>query len=122
MPNRAVRRRIIRLLGALPLVADFARKLEIQAIIDQICPSRGNAHLSHGQVAVAIIANRLTQPRAMYRLLDWAKKWGVQPLFGIDEGALNDDRLGRCLDALAPNIDVIQGTVNTGRKIPKSPK
>jgi transposase len=111
MPNRAVRRRIIRLLGALPLVADFARKLEIQAIIDQICPSRGNAHLSHGQVAVAIIANRLTQPRAMYRLLDWAKKWGVQPLFGIDEGALNDDRLGRCLDALAPNIDVIQGTV-----------
>jgi transposase len=111
MPNRAVRRRIIRLLGALPLIADFARRLRIQAIIDQLCPSRSNAHLSHGQVAVAIIANRLTQPRAMYRILDWAQKWGVEPLFGIDPNALNDDRLGRGLDALAPHLDAIQGTV-----------
>jgi uncharacterized protein DUF4277/DDE family transposase len=111
MPNRPVRRRLVRLLGSLPVIADFARRLGIQAIIDQTCPSRGNALLTHGQVALAIIANRLTQPKAMYQLLSWAMQWGVREVFGIDPEPLNDDRLGRCLDALAPQIDLIQGAV-----------
>jgi transposase len=111
MPNRALRRRLVRMLGALPLIADFARRLQIQPIIDRLCPSRGNAHLTHGQVALVLMANRLTQPRAMYRVLEWAQRWGVGPLFGIDPDRLNEDRLARCLDALAPQIDAIQGAV-----------
>jgi transposase len=111
MPNRAVRRRLVRLLGSLPLIADFARRLQIQQTIDRTCPSRGNAHLTHGQVALAILANRLTQPRAMYQLLSWARHWAVHELFGVDPDHLNDDRLGRCLDALAPHVDPIQGSV-----------
>jgi hypothetical protein len=74
MPERPVRRRLVRLLGSLPVIAHFARRLEIQAAIDQICPSRANAQLTHGQVALAIIANRLTQPQALYQLLGWAKQ------------------------------------------------
>ncbi len=111
MPERAVRRRMVRLLGSLPLIAHFVRRLQIQATIDRLCPSRGNAHLSHGQVALAIIANRLTQPKAMYQLLSWAQRWGVREVFGIAEEHLNDDRLGRCLDALADQIDPIQGEI-----------
>jgi transposase len=111
MPERPVRRRLVRLLGSLPVIAHFARRLGIQALIDQTCPSRGNAQLTHGQVALAIIANRLTQPRAMYQLLSWATQWGVREVFGFDPGHLNDDRLGRCLDALAPQIDPLQGAV-----------
>lgn len=111
MPNRPVRRRLVRLLGSLPVIADFARRLGIEAIIDQTCPSRGNALLTHGQVALAIVANRLTQPKAMYQLLSWATQWGVREVFGIAPEPLNDDRLGRCLDALAPQIDVLQGAV-----------
>jgi transposase len=111
MPERPVRRRLVRLLGSLPVIAHFARRLELQAIIDQTCPSRGNAQLTHGQVALAIIANRLTQPKAMYQLLSWAQQWGVREVFGFDPGQLNDDRLGRCLDALAPQIDRLQGAV-----------
>jgi transposase len=111
MPNRPVRRRLVRLLGCLPVIAHFARRLGIEAIIDQCCPSRGNAHLTHGQVALAIITNRLTQPKAMYQLLTWAHQWGVREVFGIDPAQLNDDRLGRCLDALAPQIDRLQGAV-----------
>jgi hypothetical protein len=111
MPNRPIRRRLVRLLGSMPLIADFARRLGLQAIIDQICPSRENAHLTHGQVALAIIANRLTQPKAMYQLLTWAQQWGVREVFGINPEHLNDDRLGRCLDALAPQIDPLQGAV-----------
>jgi transposase len=111
MPNRPVRRRLVRLLGSLPVIAHFARRLGIAATIDQICPSRSNALLTHGQVALAIIANRLTQPRAMYQLLSWARQWGVREVFGLDPALLNDDRLGRCLDARAPQIDPIQGAV-----------
>jgi transposase len=111
MPERPVRRRLVRLLGSLPVIAHFARRLGVQAIIDQTCPSRGNAQLTHGQVALAIIANRLTQPKAMYQLLNWAQQWGVREVFGFDPGHLNDDRLGRCLDALAPQIDPLQGAV-----------
>jgi transposase len=111
MPERPVRRRLVRLLGSLPVIAHFARRLGVQEIIDQICPSRGNAQLTHGQVALAIIANRLTQPKAMYQLLSWAQQWGVREVFGFDPGHLNDDRLGRCLDVLAPKINPLQGTV-----------
>lgn len=111
MPERPVRRRLVRLLGSLPVIAHFARRLGIQEIIDQTCPSRGNAQLTHGQVALGIIANRLTQPQAMYQVLSWAKQWGVREVFGFDPGQLNDDRLGRCLDALAPQIDPLQGAV-----------
>ena len=109
MTNRAVRRRTIRLLGSLPLIAQYARRLQIQRTIDRLCPSRSNALLTHGQVALAVIANRLTQPKAMYHLLAWAQKWGVRETWGINPALLNDDRLGRCLDALALQIDPLQG-------------
>src|SRR5713101_702960 len=107
--NRTVRRRTIRLLGSLPLIAQFARRLQIQRTIDRLCPSRSNAGLTHGQVSLAVIANRLTAPKAMYQILTWAQKWGVRETWGINPDLLNDDRLGRCLDALAPQIDAIQG-------------
>jgi transposase len=109
--NRASRKRLIRMLGSLPLVADYARRLRIGPIVNRHCPSRGNAHLTHAQVALAIIANRLTQPRALYQLLDWARKWAVGEIFHFNAEHLNDDRLARCLDALAPNVDAIQGDI-----------
>lgn len=111
MPNRAVRRRLVRMLGSLPLIADFARRLSIQSVVERHCPSRQNAHLTHAQVALALIANRLTQPKAMYQVLSWAKLWAVPEVFDFDPEHLNDDRLARCLDALAPKIDPIQGDV-----------
>lgn len=111
MPERAVRRRLVRMLGSLPLIADFVRRLQIQQTIERECPSRSNAHLTHAQVALAILANRLTQPKAMYHLLAWARKWAVRETFGLEVERLNDDRIGRCLDALADKIDPVQGAV-----------
>ncbi len=111
MANSPIRRQIVKMLGALPLVADFMRRLGIEATVDRLCPSRGNAHLTHGQVVLAILANRLTQPQALYHLLDWARDGAVGETFGFDAALLNDDRLARCLDALALQIDAIQGSV-----------
>lgn len=111
MAARAERRVLARLLGALPVIAHYAGRLKIQQIIDRHCPSRSNAHLTHGQVAVAIIANRLSQPGALYRLIHWAREYALHDLWQIDPERLNDDRLGRCVDALAEQIPVIQGEV-----------
>ena len=111
MPERPVRRRLVRMLGSLPLIADFARRLQIQETIEKECPSRGNAHLTHAQVALTILANRLTQPKAMYHLLSWAQKWAVRETLGVPPERLNDDRIARCLDVLAEKIDPIQGAV-----------
>jgi hypothetical protein len=109
--NRLVRRQLVKTLGSLPLVAHFAHRLQIGRIVDQQCPSRGNAHLTHGQVVLALLANRLTQPKAMYRLLEWVRGWAVAETFGFPAEKLNDDRIARCLDALAPQIDAVQGAV-----------
>src|SRR5688500_10998550 len=109
--NRLVRRQLVKTLGSLPLVAHFARRLQIEQLVDQQCPSRGNAHLTHGQVVLALLANRLTQPKALYHLLEWVRGWAVAETFGFPAEKLNDDRIARCLDALAPQIDAIQGAV-----------
>lgn len=111
MAERPLRRRLVKMLGSLPLIADFMRRLGVERSVNAACPSRDNAHLTHGQVVLALLGNRLTQPRAMYHLLRWARQWAVGETFGFDAEHLNDDRLARCLDALAPQIDTVQGTI-----------
>ena len=100
-----------KLLGALPVVAGFAARLDIAGIIDRACPIRDLATLRHGQVIEALIANRLTSPRAWVHVADWARTWAVSEVFGADPDALNDDRIGRALDALAPVLEQVVGSV-----------
>jgi hypothetical protein len=98
-----------RRLGALPASAEFLRRLDVAGIIDELCPVRDVAHLTHGQVIEALVANRLSSPASMVRVADWARKWAVEEAFGVDPELLNDDRLARALDAIAPHpADLIQ--------------
>ena len=119
-PRRVLRRpraqiaaggRLEKQLGSLPVIADFSRRLDIAGIIDRACPMRDVGSLSHGQVIEALIANRLTSPKAMVAVADWAHAWAVEEVYGIDPDSLNDDRLGRALDALAGQIDQVVGSV-----------
>jgi hypothetical protein len=98
-------------LGSLPVIADFSRRLDIAGIIDRACPMRDLALASHGQVIEALIANRLTRPQAMVAVADWARDWAVEEVYGISADVLNDDRLGRALDAVAPQVDHIVGSI-----------
>jgi hypothetical protein len=100
-----------RQLGALPVVAEFCRRLDLAGIVDRACPVRDVAALTHGQVVEALVANRLTSPSPLVRVEDWAREWAVAEVFGIAPGALNDDRVGRALDALAPQVDQVVGSV-----------
>ena len=100
-----------RTLGGLPVVASFLDQLGVAAIIDGLCPIRDVALATHGQVIEAMIASRLTSPTPLVRIIDWAREWAVEHCFGIAPEVLNDDRLGRALDAIAPELDQIAGTV-----------
>jgi hypothetical protein len=100
-----------KLLGALPVVAEFCRRLDLAGIVDRACPVREVARVTHGQVIEALVANRLTSPRPLLRVQDWAGEWAVEEVFGIAPAALNDDRIGRALDAMAPRLDLVIGSV-----------
>jgi hypothetical protein len=62
-------------------------------------------------VICALVANRLTSPTPLWRVEDWAAAWAVPEVLGIAPEALNDDRIGRALDAIAPKLDAIVGSV-----------
>lgn len=101
-----------KMLGALPVVAEYCHRLDLAAIIDRACPIRTDvAILTHGQVIEALVANRLTSPAPLLHVTDWARSWAVDEVFGIDPAALNDDRIARALDAIAPELDRIVGSV-----------
>jgi hypothetical protein len=101
-----------KLLGALPVVGEFCRRLDVAGIVDRACPMRAEvARVTHGQVIEALVANRLSSPRPLLRVQDWARQWAVEEVFGIAADALNDDRIGRALDAMAPELEQITGSV-----------
>jgi transposase len=100
-----------KLLGALPVVASFCQRLDLEGIVDRACPVREVATLTHGQVICALVANRLTSPTPLRRVEDWARAWAVEEVFAIPPEALNDDRIGRALDAIAPKLEAIVGSV-----------
>ena len=98
-------------LGALPVVAGFCRRLDIAGIIDRAAPVREIAHATHGQVIEALVANRLTSPTPMVHVGAWARQFAVDHVLGLDPDVLNDDRIARALDALAPVLDEVTGSV-----------
>jgi transposase len=93
------------------VVASFCQRLDLAGIIDRACPVREVAILTHGQVIGALVANRLTSPTPLRRVEDWARAWAVTEVLAIPPDALNDDRIGRALDAIAPRLEAIVGSV-----------
>ena len=100
-----------KVLGSLPVIADFCRRLDIRGIVDRAAPVRDIALCTHGQVIEALIANRLTSPRPLVHVESWAAQWAAEEVFGVSAETLNDDRIGRALDAVAPMLVGIVGSV-----------
>ena len=98
-------------LGALPVVAGFCRRLDIAGIIDRAAPVRQIARATHGQVIEALIDNRLTSPSPMIHVQAWARQFAVGHVLGLDAEVLNDDRIARALDALAPVLEQVTGSI-----------
>lgn len=88
--------------GPLLVVRHYLRWLGIADIVDRAAPMRGRALLTHGEVIEALIVNRLCAPAPLYDIAGWASSAAVHELCGTPAGLLNDDRLGRALEAVAP--------------------
>jgi transposase len=95
------------MLGSLPVIFSFCTRLGIGQVIDDLVPIRDVAAVTAGQAVEAMICNRLTSPAPLVRVGDWARTWAVPEILGIPAVALNDDKLGRTLDAIAPHLDQI---------------
>src|SRR5262249_23375565 len=105
-PPRAGPRRHV---GPLLLVAHYLARLGLVELVDAAAPMRGRAMLTHGEVIAALVANRLCGPAPLYDVAGWASSAAMAELFGVPAGLLNDDRLGRALEALAPVAEQIRG-------------
>ncbi len=99
------------MLGSLPVIASFCRRLDIAGITGKLVPIRPVASLTAGQAVEAMVCNRLTSPAPLVHVQGWARDWAVPEILGIPAFALNDDKLGRTLDAIAPHLEEITGAV-----------
>jgi transposase len=102
---------VVRTAGALPVVAKLAERLGLVEAVDRFCPVRSVADYTHGQVVLALVANRLTHPRPLSGFEDWGERFAVSETLGISPDKLNDDRLGRTLDALADRLPEVLNLV-----------
>jgi hypothetical protein len=96
-------------LGPLALVRWAAERLGLAPLVDQLVPARRRAELSVGEVVLALVASRLCSPSPLYDVQGWASQAALGELFGIPGQLLNDDRLGRALEALAPRAEEVRG-------------
>src|ERR1035437_7630716 len=44
-------------------------------------------------------------------MCNWASAWALEEVFSLSPGVLNDDRIGRALDAVAPELAGIVGSI-----------
>ena len=95
--------------GPLLLVHHYLARLGLVELVDEAVPMRGRAMLTHGEVIAALVANRLCGPAPLYDVAGWASSAAMAELFGVPAGLLNDDRLGRALEALAPVAEQVRG-------------
>lgn len=95
--------------GPLLLVAHYLRRLGLVELTDAAAPMRGRSLLTHGEVIAALVANRLSAPAPLYDVAGWAGQAAIAELLAVPAGLLNDDRLGRALEAFHPVAEDLRG-------------
>jgi hypothetical protein len=98
-------------LGPLPLVRWASERLGLGQAVDELLPARRRAELTVGEVVTALVASRLCSPSPLYDVQGWASQAALAELFAIPGQLLNDDRLGRALEALAPRAEEVRGAL-----------
>jgi len=99
------RRKMVRYLGALPLLVALMDRLGVRQIINRHCPTQ--SPVDHGAVALVLVLNRLMAPRPLYKIVNWLSTTLIAEYLGFPKDKFNDDRLGRTLDVLAEHLPAI---------------
>lgn len=95
--------------GPLLMVHHVLERLGLVELVDRYVPQRGRAELTTGEVVAALIANRLCAPAPLYDISAWGGGAALHEVTGIPGMLLNDDRLGRALEAFAPVAESVRG-------------
>ena len=85
------------------LVTGMCDELGIARLIDRVIPKAAEHKVSHGQALVAMLLNGLGfHSRTLHMFTDFFKDKSTERLIGpgVLPEHLNDDVMGRCLDAL----------------------
>ena len=105
-PPREGTRRVV---GPLLVVTHYLSRLGLAGLVDRLVPMRGRAQLTHGEVIAVLVANRLCSPSPLYDVAGWASSAAAAELLQVPGMLLNDDRLGRALEALARVAEDVRG-------------
>jgi transposase len=95
-------------IGPLAVLAPLLDRLDLARIIDRHLPRDPQQEYSHGEILSLLLAARLSKPTALVNVAQWAEKSGAELLWNIPADKLNDDRLGRSLDAFFDERHAIQ--------------
>src|SRR6476620_5857967 len=97
------------IVGALPVITHYFEQIDLAATIDGLVPWEGDVPL--GTLVEVLVANRLLQPKALFRIGPWAQSAALTDYYGLTAARLNDDRLGRALERLATHAPTIQAAL-----------
>lgn len=94
---------ISKAVGPLPLLNHFLERLQIKDLLKKFVPAGDRRQrLAPATGLGVLLRNILLSRRPLYGLAEWAQRFDA-PLLGLPTDApeyFNDDRVGRCLDAL----------------------
>lgn len=94
---------ISKAVGPLPVINRFLERLRIPILLEQFIPCHDKRLRLPPALGIGLLLrNILVVREPLYKLSEWGNRYD-ESLLGLSPGslqALNDDRLGRCLDAL----------------------
>jgi transposase len=95
--------------GALPVISEFCNRLHLADLVNTHVPWEGEVPL--GDIVEILVANRLLEPKPMYKVGSWATKATLANFYKLAEEKLHDDCIGRALERLAAHGDSVQAAL-----------
>ncbi len=89
-------------ISALPIINKFMDRICLKELLALHISSKHNQKLTHTDAVLIFVRNILLEREPLYKLSEWAEAFDPS-LVGLDKASarcLNDDRVGRSLDAL----------------------
>lgn len=89
-------------IDALPIVNYFIERLALDRLLSRYVVSKASLKLPHSDTLLVMVRNILLDREPLYEVSEWAAKHDGElvGLRGLEPNILNDDRIGRSLDAL----------------------
>ena len=106
---------VTKTIGSLALAYPYLRRLRVAETIAELVTKGWEREVPTGQVIEVLVLNRLSlRPAAISKVGLWAEGRAVEEVYGLEGTALNDDRIGRALDEIHPDLTDLWAAVVLG--------